>query len=104
MDFIANHEQRDLVRRLVRLPMFGKLHLVTSVLRDSRVTPLMEAPLLAAVAYIVLPINLVPRRLFFVRTFDDVIVAGLGLWLFVRLVPPEVLDEHLKKIESHPED
>ncbi len=101
MDFILSPSQRDHIQRIMRLSMGRRLRLLWTVLRDHRITPLMEAPLAAAVAYVLFPMNLVPRRLFLVRAFDDVIVAAAGLWLFVKLVPREVLEEQLARVERH---
>jgi uncharacterized membrane protein YkvA (DUF1232 family) len=104
MNRVVTAAERDRIARIVRLPILRKLRLLTAVLRDRRVTPVMEAPLIGVVAYILLPMNLIPRRLFIIRTFDDLIVAALGLWLFVKLIPPEVLEEHLEQLEQNRDD
>jgi uncharacterized membrane protein YkvA (DUF1232 family) len=104
MHFLVTPLQRDHIQRIMRLSMSRRLRLLWAVLRDYRITPMMEAPLVAAVAYVLIPLNLVPRRLFIIRAFDDIIVAAAGLWLFVRLVPAVVLEEHLRRVEGGAEE
>jgi uncharacterized membrane protein YkvA (DUF1232 family) len=100
MNSIASASERESIGRIIDLPMRAKLRLAMALLGDGRITPAMEAPLFAVVAYVLLPIHVVPRRLFFLRPFDDLIVAAMGLWLFVKLAPPSVLAEHLDRIEG----
>jgi uncharacterized membrane protein YkvA (DUF1232 family) len=100
MNSFASSSERDNIGRIIDLPMRGKLRLAASLLRDQRITPTMEAPLFAVVAYVLLPIHIIPKKLFLLRPFDDIIVAALGLWMFVKLTPPEVLGEHLDRIEQ----
>jgi uncharacterized membrane protein YkvA (DUF1232 family) len=101
MHYVVTQAERDQIGRIMRLPMRRRLRLLWSVLRDRRITPVMEAPLVAALTYVLLPMNLFPRKLFLIRTFDDVIVAAVGLWLFVKLVPEDVLEDHIERIERH---
>jgi uncharacterized membrane protein YkvA (DUF1232 family) len=45
-------------------------------------------------AYLLSPIDLVPDFLPIVGHLDDLIVVPAGLWLVIRLIPPEVMAEH----------
>jgi uncharacterized membrane protein YkvA (DUF1232 family) len=104
MHYLVSDSERDHIQRILRLSMTRRVRLLWAVLRDHRITPLMEAPLAAAVAYVVFPLNLFPRRLFIIRAFDDLIVAATALWLFVKLVPEGVLEEHLRRVERHEDE
>ena len=100
IDAIVSASERDHIRRILALPMGRKLRLLFSLMHDGRLTPLMFAPLIGVIAYIVLPINLIPKWVFILRKMDNLLIGFLGLWLFVKLTPPEILDENLAGIEG----
>jgi uncharacterized membrane protein YkvA (DUF1232 family) len=100
-DFIVTASEWDHLRRIIDLPMRRKLRFAFGLTRDQRLTPVMAAPLLAVIVYLLLPINLIPKWLFLLRKFDNLIVGAVGLWLFVKLTPPEVLEDHLTGVEHH---
>ena len=62
MNSIASASERESIGRIIDLPMRGKLRLAMALLGDGRITPTMEAPLFAVVAYVLLPIHVVPRQ------------------------------------------
>jgi len=63
------------------------------VARDPR-TPWFAKLLAAAVvAYALSPIDLIPDFIPVLGYLDDLILLPLGIWLAVRLVPAEVLDD-----------
>jgi uncharacterized membrane protein YkvA (DUF1232 family) len=99
IEAIVTASERDHIRRILALPMARKLRLLFALMRDGRLTPLMFAPLIGVIVYILLPINLIPRWFFILRKFDDLLIGFLGLWLFVKLTPPEILDDNLAGIE-----
>ncbi|HTE85291.1 MAG TPA: hypothetical protein VK821_11205 [Dehalococcoidia bacterium] len=100
IDAIASPSERDHLRRIIGLPARRKLRFLFGLTRDDRLTPLMFAPLVGVIAYTLLPVNVIPRWLFLLRKFDNLIIGAVGLWLFVKLTPPEVLDEHLASLEA----
>lgn len=105
---VVNAQERDSIRRILRLSFRRKLKLAWQMRRDPRVSQAAKLPLLVVIAYIVTPIHVLPtripllRRLPFIKQLDDLILAALGLWLFVKLVPDEVLTEHLGRAEKRP--
>lgn len=68
--------------------------------RDPR-TPL-AAKLLAAgvVAYALSPIDLIPDFVPVLGYLDDLLLLPLGIWLAVRLIPPELLTEFRDRAQS----
>ena len=100
LDFLVTPSEREQIIRIIRLPMRKKFRLAWGLRHDDRMTSLMTAPLLAAIAYVLLPVNILPRRLPILRTFDDLIVAATALLLFVKLAPAGVLDEHLRRLDG----
>jgi len=79
-----------------RAPTYARL--VWALLRDRRV-PLQQKLILVGVAgYLVFPIDLIPDFIPVLGQLDDLAVVLLGLDLFIRVAPPELIDEHLAKI------
>jgi uncharacterized membrane protein YkvA (DUF1232 family) len=88
-------EVMDLIRRL---PTY--IRLVWALLRDGRV-PAQQKLILAGIgAYIVLPIDLIPDFVPVLGQLDDLAVVLLGLDLFIRSAPPDIVEEHLAKISQ----
>jgi uncharacterized membrane protein YkvA (DUF1232 family) len=86
-------EAVDLVRRL---PTY--IRLVWALMRDSRV-PAAQKLILAGIAgYLVFPIDLIPDFVPILGQLDDIAVVLLGLDLFIRSAPQDVVDEHLARI------
>ena len=101
LDAIATAAERDHIRRILGLPMGRKLRLLIALTRDGRLTPLMFAPLIGVVGYIILPVNIIPKWFLVLRKLDNLLIGLVGLWLFVKLTPPEILDDNLAVIEGH---
>jgi uncharacterized membrane protein YkvA (DUF1232 family) len=64
---------------------------VAIALRDPRTPWLAWAIGAAVVAYAVSPIDLIPDFVPVLGWLDDLLVVPLGIWLVLRLIPPEVL-------------
>lgn len=75
-------------------------HAVWLAARDPR-TPLPARLLgLLIAAYALSPIDLIPDFIPVLGLLDDAIVIPLGMWLFEKLVPPELLAEHRATAEA----
>jgi uncharacterized membrane protein YkvA (DUF1232 family) len=83
---------------LAHLPSFFKLFL--RLVKDPRVNLAPKLVVLGVLAYLVLPTDLVPDFIPGLGEVDDVIVLLAGLKLFLRLCPPEVVQEHVKSIAA----
>jgi uncharacterized membrane protein YkvA (DUF1232 family) len=83
---------------LVHLPSFLKLFL--RLVKDPRVNLAPKLVILGALAYLVLPTDLVPDFVPGLGHADDVAVVLAGLKLFLRLCPPAVVQEHVKSIAA----
>ena len=83
----------DLVRRL---PMY--IRLIWALLRDRRVPVAQKLILAGIVGYLVLPIDLIPDFVPVLGQLDDIAVVLLGLDLFIRSAPQDIVDEHLGRI------
>jgi uncharacterized membrane protein YkvA (DUF1232 family) len=86
------------VRVLAYLPYFARLY--WRLFRDRRVAVLAKAVLVLTIAYVVWPFDLVPDVVPFFGEVDDLAVVLFGLWLFVRLCPPQVVLERVREIST----
>ena len=59
--------------------------------RDPRTPPAVRLLALAVAAYALSPIDLVPDFIPVLGYLDDVLIVPAGIWLVVRLLPPDVL-------------
>jgi uncharacterized membrane protein YkvA (DUF1232 family) len=55
---------------------------------------------LGILGYLILPVDLLPDVFQGLGRLDDLVVLLLGLRLFLRLCPPEVVQEHVKAIAT----
>ncbi|HEX6144628.1 MAG TPA: YkvA family protein [Geminicoccaceae bacterium] len=62
--------------------------------RDPRVPWPAKLLALIVVAYALSPIDLIPDVIPVLGHLDDLILVPLGIALVIRLIPPEVLEEH----------
>jgi uncharacterized membrane protein YkvA (DUF1232 family) len=76
------------------------VHALWLAARDPR-TPWYAKWLAAAVAaYALSPIDLIPDFIPILGYLDDMLLVPLGIWLAVRVVPPQVMAEHRAAAEK----
>ena len=74
------------------------LALYTAIYRDPR-TPRLARWLLGAVlGYLALPFDLIPDFLPVIGHLDDVLIVPGLIFLALRLVPPEIYDDHRQRL------
>ncbi len=87
---------RDFVQRL---KLIGKL------MGDSRVSFFLKLIPVAALAYLISPIDLAPGiALPVIGVLDDAAILWIGSTLFVELCPPPVVKEHMNELQSNVDD
>jgi hypothetical protein len=109
--FAGGPQAVKLLRLLFHLPNF--IRLARRLWNDPRVPvqrkalPVFVAALAAVVgtAYVVRPVDLIFDYLPFIGRVDDLAVVAClliapGLWLFIKLAPPDVVREHVSAIEG----
>ena len=70
------------------------LHATWLAARDPRVPWHAKAVALFVTAYAFSPIDLIPDFVPVLGYLDDLIIVPIGLWLAIRLIPPDILEEH----------
>jgi uncharacterized membrane protein YkvA (DUF1232 family) len=80
------------------LPNFLKLF--SRLVSDPRVALGPKMVPLGVLAYLILPADLMPDVLPGFGQIDDLAVILLGLRLFLRLCPPEVVQQHVRAIAA----
>ena len=98
-DRVAPPEERRLIGRAMDLPLSKKFLLARRLWRDERVGVPARAPLIAGLAYAVLPVGLTPARFGPLRGIEKIAGLGILLWLLIRLAPQDVLAEHLDHLD-----
>ena len=86
------------VQVITHLPDFVRLY--WRLFRDRRVSVLAKSLLVLTIAYVVWPFDVIPDVLPFVGEVDDIGVVLSGLWLFIRLCPPEVVLERVRELSG----
>ena len=87
-------------------PQSGMIHnmvvrakLILRLMGDSRVSFLAKAIPVAALIYVISPVDLI-MGIPGLDAIDDAAVVGLGYYFFIEMCPPGVVQEHLKALES----
>ena len=70
------------------------VHAVWLCARDPRTPWYAKALAIAVAGYALSPIDLIPDFIPVLGYLDDLILVPAGLWLVLRLIPPQVLAEH----------
>lgn len=76
---------------LPRIPLL--MNLLWGLVKDPRVPLSLKAALAGVLAYVVSPIDLIPDFIPLIGQMDDLVLLFAALELFVRLAPPEVVEE-----------
>jgi uncharacterized membrane protein YkvA (DUF1232 family) len=91
---------RNLLRLIPQLRNVGRL--CWRLWRDRRVPKYLKAMVIAALLYVLLPVDLIPE--FFiplVGQLDDATLLLLASYLLIRWSPQEVVSEHMASISSN---
>ncbi|NLG99712.1 MAG: hypothetical protein GX491_20340 [Chloroflexi bacterium] len=72
-----------------------RFRLVSRLIMDSRVNPLIKILPISTLVYLISPIDLLS-----VNPIDDALIIWLGTSLFVELCPPNVVEEHMNALRN----
>ena len=94
----APKDMAEVVELIRRLPTY--IRLVWALVRDGRVPAQQKLILVGIGAYLFFPIDLIPDFVPVLGQLDDLAVVLLGLDLFIRSAPPDIVEEHLATISQ----
>lgn len=69
--------------------------LIFRLMRDPRIKPLLKALPIAALIYLLTPVDLFP-----INPLDDGLVLWIGGALFITLCPSDIVQEHKREIQN----
>jgi uncharacterized membrane protein YkvA (DUF1232 family) len=93
---------RGIVKRAMRLPLAHKLRFATRLAVDARVPLPARMALFALLVYLAMPLDIIPDFIPVIGYLDDLLVAGIAVWWFLRTCPPAIALEHLDVLERTP--
>jgi uncharacterized membrane protein YkvA (DUF1232 family) len=91
---------KQVVKRVLKLPLGAKFKLVGRLVRDARVPLWVKAVIPLVILYLATPLDIIPDFLPVIGHLDDVLVVLVGVSLFVRFTPVAVVEEHLAALEA----
>ncbi len=93
MDEITNRPEKSSEHDGVINNLTLRLKLITRLMMDSRINPLLKLLPIGALLYLVIPDAIL-------GPIDDALVIWLGFHFFVELCPQEIVDEHMDALTS----
>lgn len=85
-------------RLVIKLPTYARM--VWGILRDPRTPIGLKGMLAAALAYVVMPVDLIPDMIPILGQADDLTVLLLVLDLFIQNAPADVRAEHMARARN----
>jgi uncharacterized membrane protein YkvA (DUF1232 family) len=70
------------------------VHALYLASRDPRTPWYAKALAIGIAAYALSPIDLIPDFIPVLGQIDDIVILPLGIWLVVRMIPPDAMNEH----------
>jgi uncharacterized membrane protein YkvA (DUF1232 family) len=97
---IQTSEEKRLAKRIAKLRFGDKFALAGALFSDPRVPLLPGLIAVALIAYLAMPIDIIPDFIPVLGYFDDLLVLVIGAGLLLRSIPPQVLEEHVSRFEQ----
>ncbi len=98
MNLSSSSRYLRMARLVVKLPTYARM--VWGLVRDPRTPIGLKGMLLAALAYVVMPVDLIPDVIPILGQADDLTVLLLVLDLFIQNSPADVRAEHAARARS----
>ncbi len=93
---------REVVKRAVRLPTAHRFRLAWRLGWSPRVPLRARAPLLVLLVYLAIPLDIIPDFIPVIGQLDDILIAGIAAWWFLRSCPPAIALEEIERLEQTP--
>ena len=98
MNLSSSSRYLRMARLVVKLPTYARM--VWGIMRDPRTPIGLKGMLAAALAYVVMPVDLIPDVIPILGQADDLTVLLLVLDLFIQNAPAEVRAEHTARARN----
>jgi uncharacterized membrane protein YkvA (DUF1232 family) len=98
MNLTSGSRYLRVARLVLKLPMYARI--VWGMLRDPRTPIGLKGMLAAALAYVVVPVDVIPDVIPIIGQADDLTVLLLVLDLFIQNAPAEVRAEHTARARN----
>lgn len=98
MNLSSSSRYLRLGRLVIRLPTYARI--VWGIVRDPRTPIGLKGMLVAALAYVLLPVDIIPDAIPIIGQADDLTVLLLVLDLFIANAPDEVRAEHTSRARN----
>lgn len=79
--------------------LMKQLQLVWLLFKDSRVGIWTKSVLPLSLLYVISPVDFIPDIILGLGQLDDLGVILLGMTLFVKLCPPNIVEEYVRQLE-----
>ncbi len=96
---LQTSDEKQLARRVARLRFSDKLGLASALFRDPRVSLVPGLIAVALIAYLAMPIDIVPDFIPVLGYLDDLLILVVGAGLLLHSIPAHVLEEHVARFE-----
>lgn len=84
--------------------LFNQFRLVWLLMQDSRVSLWMKSVVPLSLLYLISPLDFIPDVILGLGQLDDLGIVLLGMTLFVKLCPPNIVEYYKNQLEYGPEN
>ena len=89
----------DLRKRIMALRFRAKLAFGWRIFRDPNTPIVAKAVIPAVLAYLAMPLDIIPDFIPVIGQLDDLLVVAAGLGLVLLMTPRHVIEDHLRELE-----
>ena len=89
----------DLRKRIMALRFRAKLSFGWRVFRDPETPVVAKCVIPAVLAYLAMPLDIIPDFIPVLGQLDDLLVIAVGLGIVLRMTPRHVIEDHLSALE-----
>jgi uncharacterized membrane protein YkvA (DUF1232 family) len=93
---------RQILARTGGLPTSHQFRLAWRLARSPSVPLPARLPHLALIVYLAMPLDIIPDFIPVLGHLDDLLIAGIAVWWFLRICPAAVATAEIERLEETP--